>query len=278
VTKTVPLIQSTFVKWLIPILGLTSVTILWFTDTITSDNLLYSIDWKHPIPVLETKWLYLGLHAFTVVPVLLLSFDRRVAYYKSWKPLLPAILIVGSLFILWDVYFTHQGVWGFNDDYISGYKFLLLPIEECLFFLTVPFACIFIYECLNHYIKKDLLAPLDKYISPILILLFLLIGILHWGHIYTCTTFLLAASFLCYHYIGIKNTYRSRFYLAYLVSLIPFFLVNGVLTGGYTQNPVVIYNPEEYLGIRITSVPLDDSIYSFLLLLMITTLYEYFKK
>ena len=55
-------------------------------------------------------------------------------------------------------------------------------------------------------------------------------------------------------------------------------MINGILTGGYTQEPVVIYNPEEYLGIRVTSVPLDDAIYGLLLIFSIITIFESFRK
>ena len=169
-------------------------------------------------------------------------------------------------------------MWGFNDHYFAGFIFLNLPVEEWLFFFTVPFACVFIYECLNFYIKPDLLVRIERPMTLALIVGFLAVGFLFWGRLYSSTTFLLAGFFTLYHSLFVDGTYRSRFYLSFLVSLLPFLLVNGVLTGGYTEQPVVIYNPEEYLGIRITSVPLDDAVYGFLLLFGVVTVYEFFKK
>ena len=58
------------------------------------------------------------------------------------------------LFIPWDIWFTDIGVWWFRDDYITGWKIFLLPIEEWLFFIVVPYACIFIYEVLIYFIKR----------------------------------------------------------------------------------------------------------------------------
>ena len=66
----------------------------------------------------------------------------------------------------------------------------------------------------------------------------------------------------------------AKFYRAYIVSQIPFFIVNGLLT----SLPVVMYNDSENLGIRITTIPIDDTIYSFLLLLMTISLMEFFRK
>ena len=58
------------------------------------------------------------------------------------------------------------------------------------------------------------------------------------------------------------------------MSLIPFLLINGFLTGSFTQEPVVIYNPDEILGIRILNIPVEDSIYNMLMLLIVVFFYE----
>ncbi len=266
--------SNNILKALVVITPFLLVALHWLTDPVRPDNLLYEAPTVRLFPALETRWLYAYLHIFSFLPVFALSFDKNVHYYKKWKYLLPGIGIAGIAFIVWDVIFTWQGVWGFNEDYFLGVRFLYLPIEEWLFFVTIPFCCVFIYECLNFYIKKDLLAPLEAYLTPALIAIFLGIGLWHWGYNYTFVTFLSAGGFLLYHYIYVSASYRSRFYLAFLISLLPFLIVNGILTGGYTEEPVVVYNPEEYLGIRITSVPLDDSVYGFLLLLWVVTIFE----
>jgi lycopene cyclase domain-containing protein len=255
------------------------VAILWMTDSVRPSFLLIDVPTVMHVPFLESSWTYAYLHIFTVVPVFLLSFDRNVHYYRKWKYLIPAILAVGGLFILWDVFFTLKGVWGFNPSYFLGVSVLRLPVEEWLFFVTVPFACVFIYECLNFYVGRDWLAPYERTITISLMVIFLLIGMLSWGRLYTSTTFLLTGGFLLSHVMMRPRChYRSRFYLAFLVSLAPFLLVNGVLTGGYTREPVVIYNPEEYMGIRITSIPVDDTIYGFLLLFGVVTIYEFLRQ
>lgn len=266
--------RKKWLRWLWPVLGLAFMALHWTIDSVKPDNLLLAVPQVKLLDWLETPYAYLYLHVFTFVPVFLLSFDKNVHYYKKWKYLLPAILPVAAFFIAWDVFFTQKGVWGFNHDYLSGIYLVNLPVEEWLFFFTVPFACVFIYECLNFYIKKDWLRPIAPVVTNILIVLFFVVGIWKFWYMYTATTFILAGGFLLYHKLYEDGSYRSRFYLAYLVSWIPFLIVNGVLTGGYTQEPIVIYNPEEYFGVRITSVPVDDSIYSFLLLLMVTTIFE----
>jgi hypothetical protein len=43
---------------------------------------------------------------------------------------------------------------------LVGIYFGGLPLEECLFFLTVPYASVFIYACLKAYFTTDYLAKI----------------------------------------------------------------------------------------------------------------------
>ena len=99
-----------------------------------------------------------------------------------------------------------------------------------------------------------------------LALFFFAVGLLFWEKAYSATTALACGFFLLFQLFFVKNGLRGRFYLAFLVSCIPFLLVNGILTGMATDSPVVLYNPDEYTGLRFGTVPFDDFAYSFLML------------
>ncbi|GIV31120.1 MAG: hypothetical protein KatS3mg029_0471 [Saprospiraceae bacterium] len=207
------------------------------------------------------------------------SFDSRISYFKSWPALFKATLPVAGIFILWDVIFTWREVWGFNERYLTGINLLGLPWEEWAFFIIIPFSCLFIYEALGYFFPRFTLGPLERPLTWLLAFTFLAVGLFNWDKMYTSTTFLLAGFFSLYHAVFVHGaSWRSRFYLAYLVSWIPFLLVNGALTGAFTRQPVVVYNPAEFLGIRLGTIPLEDAFYSYLLLFSIATLYERFKK
>lgn len=240
------------------------VGILWSLAQVRPDNLDFSGRAVYLVPWLESAWTYALLHIFTVVPVFALSFDRKVHYYTSWKHLFPAVLIMGAFFIAWDAFFGYTGVWGFNDRYLLGGRLAGLPWEEWMFFVTVPFGSFFIYRCLQAYFPNDSLRPYDKGITLVLSAVLLVLGIIHVEKLYTATTFLLTGGFLLYHYLYIPNTYRTLFYRAFLLILVPFLLINGVLTGGFTAAPVVVYNPEEFMGYRIGTIPVEDAVYGFL--------------
>lgn len=220
------------------------------------------------------KATYLLINFLTVLFPVILSFDKRVRFYKSWKYIFPGLLISGLFFLLWDHLFTVFGVWSFNPDYIIGYYFLDLPLEEILFFITVPFACIFIYECLNQYIKEDILKNISGYITLVLILLSVVLLLMYYDRVYTLITFGLLAAVLLIAGFIVKSKYLSRFYLAYLVSLIPFYIVNGLLT----SIPVVLYNDRENMAFRIGSIPFEDHFYSMSMLMINILLFEYFRK
>lgn len=213
---------------------------------------------------------YLLLNIATLFFPLVLSFDKKVAFYKKWPQLLWGIAITGAFFIVWDVLKTHYGVWSFNPKYLLGIYIINLPLEEWLFFITVPYGCVFIYECIKAYLPDYLLRP-SKYIAPALVVVLLVLGLINYARAYTCITFVFTALFLLLYMRVFKNRLGGYFWLGYLVHLIPFLLVNGVLT----SLPVVIYNNAENLGIRLYTIPVEDTIYSMLLLLMNIGIFEW---
>lgn len=227
--------------------------------------------------MLETKFLYLYLMVFTVFVPLLRSFENRVAYYKSFGSLFKSIALVGAFFVIWDVWFTSIGVWGFNSAYLTGINIINLPMEEWLFFIAVPFSCVFIYRVLNYFIHKDLLGPYAVRITHFLMALSLAMAVVHFQKIYTFLTFAFLTLFLAWMAYVKKPVWLGRAYLAYAVALFPFFLVNGVLTGSFIETQVVWYNNAENLGLRMGTIPFEDTFYGMLLILMNIALYEYFE-
>jgi lycopene cyclase domain-containing protein len=63
----------------------------------------------------------------------------------------------------------------------------------------------------------------------------------------------------------------------YLVSFLPFLLINGVLTGSFIKSPIVNYNSNEIIGFRIFTIPIEDSVYNLLMLLIVVSLFEKFR-
>jgi lycopene cyclase domain-containing protein len=68
--------------------------------------------------------------------------------------------------------------------------------------------------------------------------------------------------------IGIKYKMKllQQFYFSFLIILIPFFIVNGILTGAFTETPIVWYNNLENMTIRFYTIPIEDIAYAFTML------------
>lgn len=226
--------------------------------------------------MLETKYLYLSINIFIISIPLIRSFEPRIAFYKKLKALGLGLLITSIFFIIWDISFTYLGFLSFNSTYIYGIWFLGLPLEQYLFFITIPYAFVFNYVTINHFIKKDLLASIQKHITNYLIGFSGAMAVIYYNKWYTLTAFLFVGLFVAYlHYVA-KPEWLSRFYLAYLVSFIPIHLAMAVLTGSFIENEVVWYNDLQNTGLRLGTIPLETVFYVLLLLLMNTYFYEKF--
>lgn len=220
------------------------------------------------------KFYYLLLDILSVAFPVGGSFYKPIAFHKKWHALFPAMSVMWLIYLPWDVLFSYWGVWGFNEKYLVGLDILYLPIEEWLFFLLITYACVFIYESVVMLAPKwspqNVALLLFKVLGPIL----LVIGLVLLDKMYTSLTFTLCGIFLVYLSWISKPRYLGRFLVAYGFMLIPFLIVNGALTGGFTPEPVVWYNHAENLGIRLYTIPIEDSIYLMLMMLIVIDVYE----
>jgi len=179
--------------------------------------------------------------------------------------------------LIWDICFTKAGVWGFNEHYTLGVNFFNLPIEEVLFFFCIPYSSLFTYHCFQLFFPKLKTYSFGS-ISAILIIGLIVTGFLNFSKLYTSVTFLALALVLIDVVFFQHEKWLSTFYFMYLIILLPFFIVNGMLTGTGLDEPVVWYNNSENLGIRLLTIPFEDMFYGMLLLLMNVLAFESFKK
>ena len=220
---------------------------------------------------------FILLTASGAVP-LLLSFDKRLQFYKQWKYVFPSILLVALVYIIFDVNFTNRGIWGFNPEYLSGIYLFSLPLEEILFFIVIPYASIFLHESIREYFPKlELPKNLNKTFIIALIAFSVLIAIFNTDKSYTFYILLkLSVALLLALFLG--SRIPRSFFITFLVILVPFLIVNGILTGSYIDGEVVWYNNNENLGLRIFTIPVEDFAYAFSMILYNMLLIEQLKK
>lgn len=199
---------------------------------------------------------------------LMLSFDKRLRFYKQWKYLFPSLIVIAVFFILLDILFTGWGIWGFNPDYHSDLLIFNLPLEEWLFFLIVPYASIFLHESILLFFPSLKLGhKTSRVITISLMLLFSATAFFNIEKAYTLYTSSLMIITLLFSWWDASKEIQ-RFYITFLVILIPFIAVNGILTGSLIEGEVVWYDNAENLGIRIFTIPIEDFGYGFSLILL----------
>lgn len=220
--------------------------------------------------------LYLVVDFFTVIIPFLFSFHPKIKFYKTWKAFFSASAIVAIIFIIWDTYFTHRGVWNFNPRYITGIYFLKLPIEEILFFICIPYSCVFTFYCLDKFYHLEWNSKAETIFCIILSASLLATGLIFYKKLYTSSTFISTAFVCLILKFILKIKWFGKSVSVYALLLLPFLIVNGILTGTGLQEPVVRYDNTENLGIRILTIPVEDVFYGFEMILLNIYLYQYF--
>jgi lycopene cyclase domain-containing protein len=143
-----------------------------------------------------------------------------------------------------------------------------MPLEEWAFFFCIPYACIFTYEAFRKMIPRFKLSIAStQYIVWGTVALWIIGFVLGIGHLYTMLCFGLSISVLIVAYYRFSDLISS-FIPVFIVLLIPFILVNGLLTGGFSAMEIVSYNDMHNLGIRIFRIPIEDFSYAFTMILM----------
>ena len=215
------------------------------------------------------KGLYLLLMGLTFLGPFTRAFEPRIRYIGQTKHLLVGTAFMMALFIPWDVVKTAIGVWGFNSRYLVGPSLWGLPLEEWLFFIVVPWATFFIYEVLQLFFPWTQSKRSAFVVVEIIAAFSGTLALVYQDRWYTVT----AAGGLalgCTWLLWKRPWWTAAFLRSWGVGLIPFFLVNGVLTGMFLPEPIVWYNNAENMGIRLGTIPLEDALYGMFMMLMYT--------
>ena len=217
---------------------------------------------------------YLFINILILTGPLALSFDKRVHFYKYWSRLFPAIFIVMIFFIIWDSLVTDRH-WFFNTSFTLPYRLLNLPPGEWLFFITVPYACIFTWEVLAAYFANHNV-NFPPYIQLIISLISMLAGSAFFftGKEYTAIV-LIVFGFVFLLDILLKTHLfqKSRTYNFSSILLLMMLVFNGYLTA----RPVVLYQVQYQLDFRIITIPIEDFFYGFALIFLVLIIYEKLK-
>lgn len=212
---------------------------------------------------MNDHYLYLLLDIGVILFPFLLSFDKKVHYASKWYAVFPALIFIGLPFLLHDYWFTKMGIWGFNERYLTGPHLLNLPVEEVLFFIVVPYSCTFIYACVRAYFPRATFSIFNLMVYVILAVYCLVILLVGLGNWYSTMVALISLPIL--FYLWRNRAAYTHVPISFVLALIPFFMMNSALTGAFTLEPIVWYNDSENVGVRWGTIPAEDILYAFIL-------------
>ncbi len=220
---------------------------------------------------------YFKILIFSFIIPFIFSFHPKISFHKKFNILFKSILLTSLPFILWDIIFTSYHIWGFNKNHISDFYIINLPIEEVLFFIIIPFCCLYTHYVLEKYNISLFEIENWKSINSIIAVILLGISLINFYKAYTffCCLFCSLLIFTI-EIKKIKINYNI-FYTSFIILMIPFILVNGALTGMFYEQLVVWYNNSENTGLRIFTIPAEDIIYAFQLILSNLVIYKIFQ-
>lgn len=198
----------------------------------------------------------------------ILSFDRKVAFWRKWPYLIFSIIVTDLIFVTWDSIVTGIGHWSFNEDHLTGIWVLGIPMEELMFFITVPYACVFTFEVIRAYLK-DWEVPFSRPVNFVLAAVLVIMALIFRDQGYTFIVLLYTALVVILLSAGKEPLLsRRKFWIFTLGTILLFTVFNMILTA----IPVVEYGPEHIWGGdglfngRFFTIPLEDFFYNFSML------------
>lgn len=224
------------------------------------------------------KFTYALILFFTVIICLIASFDRRIKFNQHFSAFLKAAIVVAIPFIAWDVYFTAKGVWWFNTDYTMGLNIAGLPLEEMLFFIFIPFSCVFTFYTIDKYYKWNALSGFNNILVFVSVIVLSVVALLNTDKIYTLVTAVVTIATLIYLHFISRSEWITKASVVFTILMLGFFPVNGILTGSFIENPIVNYNPTDFLGIRMFTIPIEDAVYGYSQFLLVLYFFKQFQK
>ena len=217
---------------------------------------------------------FLLINLFLIIIPFALVFDRKVYVFENIRSAIVPALITAILFSGIMISFAGLKVITFNPAYLIGVYYQLLPLELYLFVFSFSFAGLGIYNYLNaKYPRQDL----EKYslaISNLVLGICIAMLFFAFSKWYTAITFsILGLLLITIEYIN-KLRFMYRFYRAFLVCLIPFYITYGIIC----NLPIMQYDSKQTVGFNLAKIPFENHFLLMAMLLFGVYLLEFFKK
>ncbi len=217
-------------------------------------------------------FLYLNLFLLLIPFVFLL--DKKFLNVNQIKSAIVPSLSVAIIFSEIAVFFTAQKIWIFDSQYLLGIFYRGIPLEQYVFVFTFNFAGLGIYNYLNTKFPNNELQKYSLLLSNLLLGIFIAILYFAYPALYpllTASIFFLLLIFVEY---GSHLRFMYKFYRAFIVTLIPFYICYGVIC----NLPIISYQSKGITGFKIWNIPFENHLYIIAMLLLNVFLSEYLRR
>lgn len=97
---------------------------------------------------------YLAVLTALLVWAFWVKLKYKVQAYKSIRHCILTVLLFLVVGVAWDHFAIYRGHWAFPGDGILGIHLGLMPLEEYLFLLVVPFWAIVMYRAIEKAVRR----------------------------------------------------------------------------------------------------------------------------
>lgn len=110
------------------------------------------------------RYQYLILMGLCLVITLPLEFLFGARVWRRPRRLLPAVGITMLVFAVWDAIAVSRGHWTYNPRYVTSWELGNLPVEEMVFFFSIPICGLLTYEAVRRVLFEwpDIMATLRR--------------------------------------------------------------------------------------------------------------------
>ena len=131
---------------------------------------------------------------------------------------------------------------------------------------------------LDKFYKIEWLSGFNNLVVFVSVIVCSVVALLHYDKIYTLVTAVATISTLIYLHFIVRAEWISKASFVFMVLMLGFFPVNGVLTGFGLVSPIVNYNSGDFLGIRMITIPIEDAVYGYSHFLLVLYFFKLFSK
>lgn len=219
------------------------------------------------------KFAFLLLALGLLVLPLIFNLDKKIFKQGNFIPALGASLISAIIFSTLTIVLQLLGVLIYKESNTVGVAFKDIPLEQYILNFTFSFASVALYQYLNNKFPNNNLQRYSLALSNLLLGLCVAFLFFAYSKWYTLSTFAtLFILLFIIEYVG-KLRFMYKAYRTFVIMLIPFYLVYGILF----WNGILKISENAVSKMYVAKIPVENHFMMLSILLVSIYMFEFFK-